>query len=241
MHNLQHPTHLIVAPNEQAMAHVEKIIIEHFCPNKGVSCFCHQCRKIKQRQHSQFVVISPEKNYTVDDLDLVFEKIKFALDANDVFFFILENTHSLTASTANRLLKVLEEPPAGYVFFLLTPTLEAMLPTILSRCLVTNLISITTTTTIHPLFDYFINMERYDPLSFEADVKKYQVSEKESAALVYTLLAMVNKKIQEPGESESHSLMHRRVTFLHKVLRKPPQAGSVDIFWKNIFLNYPRF
>jgi len=240
-HNFQHPTHLIVAPHELAIAHVESIIIGHFCPNKGASCFCHQCRKIKQRQHSQLIVISPEKNYTVDDLDLIFEKTKFALDANDIFFFVLENTHSLTASTANRLLKLLEEPPSGYIFFLLTPTIETMLPTIVSRCLVTNLTSTISSTTTHPLFEQFINSLQYDPLSFESDLKKYQVTERESADLVYALLAVINKKMQEADEQDTVTLMSQRVAFLHDVLRKPPAAGSVDAFWKNIFLNYPRF
>jgi len=239
-HNFQHPTHLIVAPYEQAMAHVEKIIIEQFCPNKGISCFCHQCRKIKQRQHSQCILISPEKNYTVDDLDLIFEKTKFALDANDVFFFILENTHVLTPATANRLLKLLEEPPTGYIFFLLTPTLEMMLPTIVSRSLVTKLTSLGSLATIHPILEYFIQGEQNDPLKFEFDLKKYQVTERESVDLVYTLLSIVSKKMQALDEQDSCDLVSKQVAFLHNVLRKPPAAGSVDIFWKNIFLNYPQ-
>lgn len=46
---------------------------------------------------------------------------------------IIENADKLNNSSANALLKILEEPPKGLYFILLTPKRGALLPTIISR------------------------------------------------------------------------------------------------------------
>ncbi len=46
---------------------------------------------------------------------------------------VLENLHRLRLEAANTLLKTLEEPPAGTVFFLTAPNEDAVLPTLRSR------------------------------------------------------------------------------------------------------------
>lgn len=238
--NISHPTHLIVGPQEQTLAHAEQIVIQHFCPQKGVACFCHQCRKIKQRQHSHLVVISPVKSYTVDDLEIIFEKTAFALDSNERFFFILENAHLLTSATANRLLKILEEPSPGYFFFLTTPTLESVLPTIISRCLVTQLSPSLHTTITHPLLEHFIIEGKYDPLAFEADIKKYQPTEQESVDLVFVLLTVFSNRLKTASDDNVRDRLQDIINFLLTRLQKPPQAGSVEFFWKHLFLQFPR-
>ncbi len=47
---------------------------------------------------------------------------------------IIDDAQTMNAASANALLKTLEEPPAGSILILLTPTVDAMLPTIRSRC-----------------------------------------------------------------------------------------------------------
>ena len=49
-------------------------------------------------------------------------------------WILIEDAHRLNGSSANMLLKVLEEPPAGTHFLLVTHRPEAMLQTIRSRC-----------------------------------------------------------------------------------------------------------
>ncbi len=48
--------------------------------------------------------------------------------------FILNNAERMTEAAANALLKTLEEPARNTVFVLLTSTVAALLPTIVSRC-----------------------------------------------------------------------------------------------------------
>ena len=49
-------------------------------------------------------------------------------------WILVEDAHRLNGSSANMLLKILEEPPAGTHFLLVTHRPEAMLQTIRSRC-----------------------------------------------------------------------------------------------------------
>lgn len=47
---------------------------------------------------------------------------------------VIPNAHLLTIPAQNSLLKLLEEPPANTLLFLVADSLEALLPTIRSRC-----------------------------------------------------------------------------------------------------------
>ena len=47
---------------------------------------------------------------------------------------IIDDADSLSEESANALLKTLEEPPPGSILFLLSPSTDALLPTIRSRC-----------------------------------------------------------------------------------------------------------
>ncbi len=158
------PAQLIVGNQDLLASHVETMLQKTFCPTLTTNpeqsgCFCTECRKIKNRQHPFIVWIYPEKDYTVDDIEIIFDRVRFALDQDQKFFFILDKVQTLTASTANRLLKVLEEPPTGYHFILLTTNTEAILPTIISRCVVVELEQQALDLPIdqHPLCIYLFN------------------------------------------------------------------------------------
>ncbi len=53
--------------------------------------------------------------------------------------YIIDNSENLTVEAQNALLKTIEEPPEYGVIMLLTNNLDALLPTIISRCMVLNL------------------------------------------------------------------------------------------------------
>jgi hypothetical protein len=106
--------------------------------------------------------LSPSKNYTVTDIDLILDKIRFVLDKNHKFFFILDNAHTLTTVTANRLLKILEEPPVGYNFFLLTTNIYNILPTIISRAYVLTFTGESRDSQIHPLLNIFCDKNFFE-------------------------------------------------------------------------------
>jgi DNA polymerase III delta prime subunit len=180
------------------------------------------------------VYISPEKNYVLEDIEVIFEKTKFALEPGTNFCFVLTKADRLTSVCANKLLKLLEEPPAGYLFFLLTNNENAILPTIRSRAYIHHLGSreahesskplISSNTLISFLIDA---KKRNDFLGFEQELKKQAPSEAETTELIYELLSEVKNDEQKR-------------TFLEQTIRKPPQAGGAMLFWKKLFLTFPR-
>ena len=239
------PAQLIVGPTAQTQSHVEMLLQKNFCAQAregATGCFCTTCRKIKNRQHHGIVWISPEKDYSVDDVDIIFDRIRFALDPDQHFFFVLDNVSKLNAATANRLLKVLEEPPLGYHFILLTSNAETLLPTIVSRCLVTELgygNSGTKDVRMHPLASYFFDArKRHDLLGFEVALKDQALNDTQSTELVHLMMAYLVSLLRT-ASGAGYERVVRAIQFLNDALKRPPQSGSADLFWKYLFLHFP--
>ena len=75
----------------------------------------------------------------VPEIDRIQKKavLKPFLGGNKVF--ILWGTETMMPQSSNKLLKILEEPPTDTYFILITNSLQALLPTIISRCQISNL------------------------------------------------------------------------------------------------------
>ena len=56
--------------------------------------------------------------------------------------FVFWGAETMMAQTSNKLLKILEEPPVNTYFILITNSLQEVLPTIISRCQISNLIPV---------------------------------------------------------------------------------------------------
>lgn len=253
MNTPQPPAQLIVGTTNQLLEHVEQFLQKKFCKHVKESnsgCFCNECRKIKNRQHQNIIWITPEKDYTVDDIEIIFDRIRFTLDPDESFFFILDSAQRFTVTTANRILKILEEPPFGYHFMLLATNAEALLPTIISRCVLTDLSMVSGTrlemgSDEHPLLVYFYtSAKRKDPLGFEQELKKQALNDGQSLELLQRLIAHFSHKlrngyVQDPASQTDQEYATRVIEFLINKMRKPPQSGSSDLFWKHLFLSFP--
>ncbi|MEI6563387.1 MAG: hypothetical protein WCO42_03660 [bacterium] len=116
----------------------EEALLHLFC--QGLMKPCHECAaclQIRDHKHVDVVWVEPEKKSRVVGVDRV----------RDLRRAIYQTSYSggwkavvfcgadrLGEDASNVFLKTLEEPPPRCVFFLLTDTPQAMLPTILSRC-----------------------------------------------------------------------------------------------------------
>ncbi len=111
------------------------------CPQGGCGT-CSTCRRIARGTYPDFSVLEPEgvEGYLVSQVrDLLHEAALAPREGTHKFFILLaaETLHAASkGSAANALLKLLEEPPQDVTFILITHNMRAMLPTILSRCLV---------------------------------------------------------------------------------------------------------
>ena len=239
------PTQLFIGQEDILIEETEKLLLENFCKTKDGGCFCSQCRKIKNNQHESVVWLKPEKDYSVKDIEIIFEKIGFALDDGQNFFFVLQKAHTLNNTCANRLLKVLEEPPTGYNFILQTNNINLILPTIVSRCHIVNFASKSDETqTTHPLLQFFCNQKLDDPINFEKELKKYALTDSQSIELANDLMSFFAQKIinfysEKNTENEQIKYYEEVIEYLKEKLQKPPQSGSSNLFWKNIFLSFP--
>ena len=73
-------------------------------------------------------------NMSVHEADAIVKKLNFKPFEGDRKFMIIWFPERMNIQAANTLLKILEEPPAGTHFFLVSTHPEQLLPTIRSRC-----------------------------------------------------------------------------------------------------------
>lgn len=100
---------------------------------------CGQCRSCKQAaggNHPDIIRVSHEKPNTigVEDIRKVTGDIAIKPYSSDKKIYIINEAEKMTVQAQNALLKTLEEPPEYAVILLLTTNVEALLPTIQSRC-----------------------------------------------------------------------------------------------------------
>lgn len=250
------PARLFVGQNHDLVVQaVEDTLRSYLCENKIDSqkkayCTCRSCRQMKQRQHASISWLSPEKDYAVKDIDVIFEKICFALENNEHFFFVLEKADTLSAVVANKLLKVIEEPPRGYHFLLLTSNEKMIIQTILSRCLLVPIAQPNDSgaASYMPfLLTFFQDAKKLaDPVPFEQELRKQKLTDTESEALLQELITFFSQELRslyKDGvvfDQEKNVWLCQVIDFLHEKMLKPPQSGSSDIFWKYLYLTFPR-
>lgn len=73
-------------------------------------------------------------SYRVEDFEHIIKLSHHAPFESKYRVVLLEQADRLTTVTANKLLKVLEEPPSFLIFILVSDELDRILPTIQSRC-----------------------------------------------------------------------------------------------------------
>lgn len=248
--NSRIPTRLIAGNLEQIRKITECVLQSKFCLQKPSmeaqqSCFCSECRKIKNRQHPFLLWLNPEKDYSVDDMDAIFDKTRFALDDGQEFFFVLDKAHCLNSASANKILKILEEPPTGYNFILLTDNKNLILPTILSRSFLIQISQNPDQALNHQLLKYFAQPKTLpEPVTFDQELKKLQLSDSQSSELCQTLLEYFIKKTSEQyakssmAEEIEKSFFYLGMKILQRRLKNPPASGSSNMFWKLLYLDF---
>ena len=97
---------------------------------------CDACERVERHTHPDVHALAPEsaQGYLVGQVRALIEDLSMAPIRGSRKVYILDGAEALTPSSANALLKSIEEPPAGVTFILLAVTREAVLPTIVSRC-----------------------------------------------------------------------------------------------------------
>lgn len=107
------------------------------CPNQsdGNPCgVCAICTGVDDGSLLDVMEIDAASNNSVDDIRKLREEANFTPAIAKYRVYIIDETHMLTASAFNALLKIMEEPPKHVIFILATTEIHKIPPTILSRC-----------------------------------------------------------------------------------------------------------
>ena len=103
---------------------------------------CHSCKQALSGNQPDIIRVTHEKPNTigVDDIRTqINTDISIKPYSSPRKIYIIQEGEKMTAQAQNALLKTLEEPPAYAVILILTTNMDALLPTILSRCVVLNM------------------------------------------------------------------------------------------------------
>jgi DNA polymerase-3 subunit delta' len=94
------------------------------------------CLRVRHGTHPDLHVVNPlgASGYLIEQIAEIIHDAALAPVRADCKLYLITRADLLNGTTANALLKTLEEPPASATFVLLARTREAVLPTILSRC-----------------------------------------------------------------------------------------------------------
>ena len=100
---------------------------------------CQSCTLFLNNTHPDYYILAPDleeskKNISVDIVRGMVEFLALSPHVSKRKIVVLPNTDWLNISSANALLKILEEPPAYVTFILQTTNISNVLPTIKSRC-----------------------------------------------------------------------------------------------------------
>lgn len=122
------------APKKQAAHEFTKAIN---CEQAlGNACdHCATCLKIEHNNHPDIVIIEPQgTGIKIDQLRELRKKFHYQAPNDFTRVVVIEHADQMRQEAANSLLKFLEEPPSPMVAILLTENIQAILPTIQSRC-----------------------------------------------------------------------------------------------------------
>ncbi|MBY0110088.1 MAG: hypothetical protein K2X90_03195 [Candidatus Babeliaceae bacterium] len=211
----------------QAIAHVQK----NYCHSLGCKT-CSICKQIENEQFHAFMMLTTSKSsYSRADLDAIFAKIILVRGPQEPFFCVITQADKLSDSCANSLLKLLEEPPLGWHWLLLTDRPQELLHTIKSRCVVTEFKPTQQENCYSQIFTFLTAKKYGDILEFHQLLERTKISDYESRLLLDDIIKFWTR------ESLSNNKYLGITSYLQKCIGQSPMPGSSKIFWRNVYLN----
>lgn len=233
--NATPPASLIIGSNQDTTDYAVRYIQNIVCLHGGCKT-CTTCMGIANQVHYNLLWITPEQRYTLETIEPIMQAIQLCMEDDSHFFFVLSQADILSGTCANSLLKIVEEPPAGYHFIFLAQKEDAVLSTIRSRCIITHLNSTDNNFTSHSLFSFFTFIDNDNFVSFLKTVDQSKITEQECMNLLDALLIHWNNTYKKTNSIHANQQAHAIIELLKKYLTIPPMTGSTKLFLKNVYL-----
>lgn len=234
------PALMFVGAAHHTSEYAMKFMMLQLCDHKGCSS-CRTCLQLAARQHHALMWLSPEKQvYSVDQIDEILHTLSFKLDEGSHYFVVLETADLLSISAANKLLKIMEEPPAGYHFLLLAESSHQIIPTVVSRCVIEMVEGAEDSSMWEEFLVLFKTVPSVEYGEFCRTFELTAPNEAQTRRLLDMLIEFWQSKyhhaIKEnnPMAAQSAQLLG---IFQH-ALDHQPMPGSSKAFWRTLFMEY---
>lgn len=103
------------------------------------SCDCNVCSTINSLTNPDFIVVKPDgKEIKKDQILNIIDSFATKPVISKYSIYVLMEADKMNVSSANKILKFLEEPEENIIGFFITDKVNAILPTIKSRCEIYN-------------------------------------------------------------------------------------------------------
>ena len=96
------------------------------------------CQKLVRGGHPDILLLNnrEDKDYLLEEFDVFFRFLELATFEFSRRFVVIANAYRISDRVANKMLKSLEDTPAGITIFMLNPTQGPLLPTLRGRALI---------------------------------------------------------------------------------------------------------
>ena len=125
---------------ERLMQTAKTLAAALVCSGEGKPCGrCINCLKALSDSHPDIKIFEPDPktdNFKIETVRELRSDAYIVANEADRKVYILKDAQNMLVPAQNALLKVLEEPPEGVCFLLLTDDRNVFLQTVLSRCAV---------------------------------------------------------------------------------------------------------
>ncbi|MBL4587967.1 hypothetical protein JKY79_01340 [Candidatus Babeliales bacterium] len=232
---------IIVTPSERAAeSYIEKGLKNLWCKTKESPCGCSCCRMIKNRTYFHQMWISPEKGYKIEDIKPVLHISKYSRSENESFVFILDKAETFTPAVANRLLILLEEPPTGYYFILITKNISAIIPTIISRCFIEVLSKQHDLEHLSKLCQAFTGINLPPMQQLYTILKEEKPDHRVSKQYLDIIRSIhIKESFKHYDHKTSRNKKNRIINLLNLFSQQLPRQGGSDLFWKLLYFSWP--
>jgi len=129
----EHPDFFHLFPIQSPKGDYEKWRWEEAMSEEQVDNYHQEVQKKAQNYYHQ-MNMKGAQNILIGQVRDLIHKSSFSSFSGDNRFALISPAHLMNKEAQNSLLKLLEEPPAGFYICLATPRPEALLPTVISRC-----------------------------------------------------------------------------------------------------------
>ncbi len=123
------------------LSFIQKLFCDSLNLSGEVCGVCPSCKRAKENQWIDLHWLSPETDdeekagsHSVASLRELLTQQGFGPSQEPYRVIVIEQAQRMTPQAANSILKTLEEPPKGWLFFLIVENISQVLPTIRSRC-----------------------------------------------------------------------------------------------------------